>query len=77
MEGQEELQNFRQSSSSEQRFCSCKEAKPAEIRVGPSSFVRIKVCMMSGWTAVIAVLPPSSSAMVVVVEKDDMRLYSL
>lgn len=74
VDGQDELQIFRQRFSSEQRFCNCEEAKPAEISVGPSSFVKISVCMISGWTAVIAVLPPSSAVMmaVVVEEQDDM-----
>lgn len=76
VEGQEELQILRQRLSSEQRLWSVGEAEVAEIRVGPSSFVKIKVWIMSGWTSVIDVLPPSSAVVVVVVEHDDMREFS-
>lgn len=76
VEGHEELQILRQRLSSEQRLWSVEEAEVAEIRVGPSSFVKIKVWIMSGCTSVIDVLPPSSAVVVVVVEHDDMREFS-
>lgn len=76
VDGQLVLQICFQSFSSVQRLCKCEEAQLVEERLGPSSLVKICVCMMSGWTVVIPVAPPWP-AVVVVVEMEELEDISL